>query len=95
MYNVVFDIPGIPKENITLNMNATEKSFVIRIERRLDDAAKYLLHERRNGLFYKTVFMPADANLELTEARFENGILTVTVPKGNSTQAAMKIVKIL
>ena len=94
LYNVVLDIPGIPKENITLNMNATEKSFAIRIERKLDDATKYLLHERRSGVFYKTIFMPTDANLELTEAHFENGILTVVVPKGNSNQAGTKLIKI-
>ena len=91
---MVLDIPGIPKENITLNMNATEKSFAIRIERKLDDATKYLLHERRSGVFYKTIFMPTDANLELTEAHFENGILTVVVPKGNSNQAGTKLIKI-
>lgn len=41
----------------------------------------YLMRERHWGRFMRSVTLPSDAQMDRVEAQFENGVLTLTVPK--------------
>lgn len=41
----------------------------------------YHMRERRMGRFMRSVTLPSDASPDRAEANFENGILTLTIPK--------------
>jgi HSP20 family protein len=43
--------------------------------------ANYHMHERRAYSFNRSVFLPCEVNSELATAEFEDGVLTITLPK--------------
>ena len=57
-----------------------------------DKRKDYHVTERSYGSFFRQIPLPADVDGEKSEAKFKNGVLTVTVPK--STEARNKVKKI-
>ena len=45
------------------------------------DDDKYYLRERRYGSFHRAIRLPIEVNADAAEANYENGILTLTLPK--------------
>lgn len=81
-YMLRADLPGMTAEEITVE---TEGPYVIfKGERRKEheeakDGVKRV--ERTFGTFYRRVELPEPVKTEAVEARYANGVLTVTVPK--------------
>jgi HSP20 family protein len=77
-----FDLPGIPLEDISIE--AEDGRLTISASRshasELDTERFYSL-ERRYGTFSRTVGLPQGVAEEAISAAYENGVLTVTVPK--------------
>lgn len=76
------EVPGIPKENLEVTVEAG--ALTIRGERTSDEEVKeenYYHRERQWGGFKRTIPLPEGAKVEQAQARFENGILEVRVPK--------------
>ncbi len=81
-YQIDFDLPGFTKEDVTV----TVKEGVLEVagERKNDreyDEKLYHYFERRTGSFNRTFKLPEFADGEAVGAGFENGVLTVTIPK--------------
>ena len=79
IYYIVADIPGYNKENIKVNYN--KGNINIKKKKKYNsNNRKYLLHERKfdklNRNFY---FKNIDENL--IEAKYEFGVLTISIPK--------------
>src|SRR5262245_35468075 len=45
------------------------------------NAARWIVRERRYGLVQRTLGLPAPVKADQAEAHFENGVLTLTLPK--------------
>jgi HSP20 family protein len=93
-YVVETDLPGMTAETITVE--AEGPYMVVKGERRMaheegEGGAKGM--ERTFGTFYRRVMLPEAAKMEEAEAKYENGVLTVTVPKGEEAKAKMMTVK--
>lgn len=76
------ELPGMSKEDIHITL----ENSVLRLsgERKFEkDAKKENYHrvERTYGTFTRTFTLPTQVDAEKVQAAFENGILTVTVPK--------------
>lgn len=85
-YAVSVELPGARKEDVTVECQ--DRVLTIRGEKkseREEQNEKRRLVERRYGSFSRSFSLPADADAEKIEARFENGVLTLTIPK---TEAA-------
>ncbi|MBI4183013.1 MAG: Hsp20/alpha crystallin family protein [Proteobacteria bacterium] len=86
-YRVTAELPGLEEKDIELTLSddvltlSGEKKEE-REERRTD----YYLSERRYGSFRRAFRMPEGVDREKIEARFENGVLTVTLPKTKAAQ---------
>ena len=79
-FSLAFDVPGIKKENIDLEVK--ENRLYITGERKADkEKEKVLRSERRYGKFSRIFTLPQDVNTDAIEARFEEGVLTVVLPK--------------
>jgi HSP20 family protein len=80
-------IPGIKAEEVQINVTGdilTLKGEVKQEEDRNDRA--WHIREQRFGSFERSVVLPTDVKSDKAEAVFENGILTVTLPKADEVK---------
>ncbi|MGD8976982.1 MAG: Hsp20/alpha crystallin family protein [Gammaproteobacteria bacterium] len=76
------DIPGIEPEDIEITMEDGVLTLKGRREiRARDEANGYRRIERVSGSFYRRFTLPDTADSEAIEARFNHGVLEVSIPK--------------
>ncbi|HCE12884.1 MULTISPECIES: Hsp20/alpha crystallin family protein [unclassified Enterococcus] len=95
-YLVKADLPGIKKENIrvsyvnnTLTISATQTDEV----EEKDDLGHYLRKERSSSAYQRT-FTITDIDEASIKAKFEDGVLTLTLPKASYKDAPAKNIPI-
>jgi HSP20 family protein len=74
------ELPGLRKEDVTVEMR--DGAVVLRGERsetRETTREAYYRRERTSGRFYRSVTLPDDADPESAKARFQDGLLEVTL----------------
>lgn len=86
---VVVDVPGCAPGDIELVLE--NNLLTINGERRSqwaegEDRRSFHLAERRYGRFSRAFVLPRDVNQDGILARFENGVLTVTIPKSEKAR---------
>ncbi|KAJ3695765.1 hypothetical protein LUZ60_001142 [Juncus effusus] len=85
-YVFYLDVPGLSKSDIQVTLEEGKvlvmKSNAKRKREEDEEGCKYLRLERRGPVkFQKKFRLAEDANLDAISARYENGVLIVTVPK--------------
>ena len=86
-YSISLDIPGARKEDI--NIEVKDNHLHISGERKYTgktDKDYVLRSERRYGKFSRVFSLPKNVNPDAIEARFENGVLDLTLPKEAKSQ---------
>jgi HSP20 family protein len=81
---VVMDIPGVRKEDIQLSL-AEDRLSVKGVVNSPHPAYAVVSNERFNGPFERVIQLPEAAGKEGTSARFENGLLIVSLSRGYKT----------
>ena len=79
---VTADVPGFDPEDI--DVAVTDRKLRIAAEETEaedEDAVKYYRRERSRRSVSRTVSLPADVKETEADASYENGVLTVTLPK--------------
>jgi HSP20 family protein len=86
-YYVRAEVPGVrPGE---LSISAVRNRLSISGKRELpreDERVSYHRKERAEGSFSRAVTLPADVDAEHVDARYADGILTLTLPKAEETK---------
>ena len=86
-YRLQAELPGLTKEDIdiTLENNVLRLSGERKFER---DVKKENFHrvERTYGTFSRAFSLPQQVNAEGVQAGFENGVLTILVPKAEQAK---------
>jgi HSP20 family protein len=86
-YIVKASIPGIDADDLDVSINNNVLSIKGEIKEEKDvDEEKYHLRERRWGSFARSVTLPSSVDVDGVEATYEDGVLTLNVPK---TEASM------
>ncbi len=86
-------VPGVKPED--LQVSITGDVLTLRGEVREDaeeEGATYYLRERRYGTFSRSIRLPAPVVADEAEATFENGVLTLVLPKAE--EARPKIIEV-
>lgn len=85
-YRLDVDLPGLTKEQVDLNVE--DRVLKISGERTVSEqeGRSFTRLERRYGSFTRTFELPANANVSDISASFENGVLSITVPKVEEAQ---------
>lgn len=87
-YFLKFEIPGIPKENIKVEV--TNNMLVVSAERKeekkKEEERKYY-SEFSYGSYYRSITLPMQVDEKKIEASYENGVLSVKVPKTEGVKA--------
>jgi HSP20 family protein len=81
-YVVRCEVPGIHKENVDLNLTGNMLKITGRREEAHEGAGEtYLWKEREVGKFVRTLRLPTAVEEGKVEATYQDGILTVKLPK--------------
>lgn len=82
-YTIVTDLPGIASEDIHVELDDDVLTIRAEVhhEAREDDDGQTLMQERRYGKFSRSVRFPVAVDADNIDADYENGVLTITVPK--------------
>lgn len=85
-YVVTAEIPGIEPKDIDVRLEGN--TLIIRGERaqeREEDVGTMHRSERSFGSFSRAFTLPQDVQAEHINARFRNGVLTISVPRSQTT----------
>ncbi|NMC50793.1 MAG: Hsp20/alpha crystallin family protein [Desulfovibrio sp.] len=94
-YAITAELPGIDEKDIQVELKGD--ALIIRAEKRQEEKSEdkgYYRMERRYGSFQRVLAVPGDADVEGIKAGYKNGVLTITMPRKVSVEAAAKRVPI-
>jgi len=81
-FQLRLDVPGMSKEDIDINLqNGTLTVSGERTSERTDEGEDYVRVERAFGNFHRTFTLPDAVDHENIEATYEDGVLSINVPK--------------
>lgn len=93
-FRLLADIPGVKPDDIDVSMD--NGVLTIKGERKTEEKTEkenFRRVERQYGMFYRRFTLPETANADKIEARSENGVLKITIPKQEVAQARRISVK--
>lgn len=85
LYSISLDIPGMRQED--LDIEVKDNHLHISGERKFNEKNTVLRSERRYGKFERVFSLPQNVNADQIEARFENGVLDISLPKEEKSQS--------
>lgn len=95
-YLIRMDIPGYDKSEINVTIEDRVLTATGRSEKtaREEQAGRVIRSERRHGQFQRSILLPGPVQSEQMQARYENGVLILTVPKasGGGTSRPVEII---
>ena len=81
-FRLHLDVPGMTKDDITINLqNRTLTVSGERSSERTDEREEFVRVERAFGTFHRTFTLPDTVDADHIEATYDNGVLTINVPK--------------
>ena len=93
-YLVRAELPGVKGEELELQVTAN--NLAISGERKIaevEEGARFHRKEREAGRFSRMIGLPGDIDPDKVDARLDNGILTVVVPKAEAAKPKQITVK--
>lgn len=93
-YYLRAELPGVNAEE--LDIQATANNVAISGERKIAaeaENARYHRREREAGSFSRMIGLPGDINSDKVDAKLENGILTIVVPKAEAAKPKQITIK--
>ncbi len=86
------DLPGVDKNNIKIKVDPESVSISGEIKKeKKEENETYYREERVYGKFSRVIPLPAEVNPEKAEAKFENGVLEIIVPKVKESRKVKEI----
>jgi HSP20 family protein len=89
------DMPGVRKEDVEVSLS--DDMITIRGERKKEEKVErkdYYRVERAYGSFTRSLRLPADVQADKAEARFDQGVLEIRIPKMEESRSKTKKVPI-
>jgi HSP20 family protein len=82
-YLVKADIPGVSKEDIKVGIHGNQVSLSAEVKQEKDEgkSSGTLRSERYYGMVQRSFTLPQEVDEDQAEARYENGVLRLTLPK--------------
>lgn len=84
---VITNLPGVRPEDVSLSILGNTLTIKGQLKAPpVIEGAAYLHRERRATGFYRSVSLPVEVNADAADAQFENGVLTLTLPKSDKVR---------
>lgn len=87
LYRIELDVPGMNRDDI--NISYQDNQLTVSGERReetTEEDSDYVRVERSFGHFYRSFRLPKTINADDIEASYNNGVLTIDVPKAEDSK---------
>lgn len=87
-------LPGMKSDEVEISI--TGEMLTLKGETRQEDEktdASYLIREQRYGRFERSLTLPTEVQSDKAKAEFENGVLTITLPKAEQVRPKTITVK--
>jgi len=88
------NLPGLKSDDVQISVTSdvlTLRGEVLPADNKKE--ATYHILERRSGVFERSIPLPTDVQTEKAKADFENGVLTITLPKAETVKPKMISIK--
>jgi len=85
-------LPGLKPEDVDIQIVNENVSLKGEFKNEINEESTYILQERPSGKFCRTVTMPDMLNAAKADAKMENGILVISIPKAE--EAKPKTIKV-
>ena len=80
-------LPGLKAEDVQISVESNVLSLRGQFSQESEKKeATYHIRERRSGAFERSVMLPTDVQTDKAKADFEDGILTITLPKAETVK---------
>ncbi len=88
-YNVRAEIPGVKKEDVKVQVegNRVTISCETRQEKEEKEGERVICRELQQGSIYRSFTLASEVDETKAEAKYENGMLELTLPKKEGTSA--------
>ena len=96
-YEIKLDVPGYKKEDITIEIGDNELIIKAKHEEsneEKDENGKVIKRERQFGSAQRSFYIGDDVAKEEIEAKCENGVLQITMPKTKKEEPQKKLIEI-
>jgi HSP20 family protein len=93
-YLVHLDVPGMKKEDLEVNFQ--DGSVTVsgtRNEQAIGEDANFVRVERRFGRFYRSFDLPKTVDSSKIEAKYEDGVLSIRIPKAEESKPKTVTIK--
>jgi len=93
-YIVRLEAPGIPKDDLEVNLDG--QILTISGRRSFEKEEKneeYFWREREQGRFVRTVRLPSAVDGSKVEANYNDGVMTIRLPKADSANRSRILIK--
>lgn len=81
-YQIKADIPGVKREDISVSVDGGQVSISAEVKRESERKDEHEVHsERYHGNVFRAFTLPVDVDGDRAEAKYEEGVLTLTLPK--------------
>jgi HSP20 family protein len=93
-FDVQAEIPGVRKEDIRVDIDGSMLSLQAEVrqeDRQEGGEGRPLRNERYYGAISRTVQLPAEVDEAQAKAKYENGVLRLTLPKKQETKAQRRV----
>lgn len=85
-FTVRAELPGVKADELEISVERNKLALAGKREAAPTDGASYHRRERAAGSFARTITLPTEFDAERVEARYENGVLTITLPLSESSR---------
>jgi HSP20 family protein len=92
-YEITALLPGVKSEDFSVEFANDAVTIKGEFKAERDEKANYLLQERPDGKFMRTIQLPDSVDSTKVEAILQNGVLKVNIPKAEN--AKPKVVKVV
>lgn len=87
-YTLTFDLPGLSREQVNVSIVGQQVSIeAAAAEPAAAEGVRVLYRERRAPKFARRIELPVEIDAEASQARFADGVLTLTLVKKQPTGA--------
>lgn len=88
------DLPGVDVKDVDISIQ--DRALTLKGEKREereDKTKQFHRVERFSGMFFRSILLPADADLEKISATANKGVITITIPKAPGSQPRRVAIK--